>query len=64
MEKDTDNFLDEVMKHNDVVDYITESPTKCVKIFKEISEELNNTIVHTKEDLKKSICELIDTYYI
>ena len=49
---------------DDFSDETVESVEDFIKILKKLVKRFNNTVVFTKEDLKKGVCELIDAYCI
>lgn len=49
---------------DDFSDETVDSVDDFIKILKNLVKRFNNTVVYTKEDLKKGVCELIDAYCI
>lgn len=62
--RDLIRYIKEQMDLDDFADETVESADDLIKGLKNFVKKFNHTVVYTKEDLKKGVCELIDAYYI
>lgn len=62
--RDLISYVKGEIGEDDFSDETVESVDDFIKILKKLVKRFNNTVVFTKEDLKKGVCELIDAYCI
>lgn len=62
--RDLISYVKGEIGEDDFSDETVESVEDFIKILKKLVKRFNNTVVFTKEDLKKGVCELIDAYCI
>lgn len=62
--RDLISYVKGEIGEDDFSDETVESVDDFIKILKKLVKRFNNTVVFTKEDLKKGVCELIDAYCV